>query len=75
MLSAAELMGQSMMTAHDYMNHAGIDIDAMFGDGFARANPSLVAAYMQTAALDFAATFGLQSISTALDRIAERLDK
>jgi hypothetical protein len=75
MLTADDLMKQAMMTAHDYMSHARFDIDEMFGEGFARANPSLVAAYMQTAALDFAATFGLQGISNSLDTIAERLDK
>ncbi len=75
MLRADTLMKQAMMTAHDYMNHARFDIDEMFGDGFARNNPSLVAAYMQTAAIDFAATFGLQGIAESLNGIAERLDK
>lgn len=75
MLSATELMNQSMMTAHDYMNHAQQDIDTIFGVGFAAKNPELIAAYMQTAALDFATTFGLQGIQEGLARIAETLDK
>jgi len=57
------------------MNHAKADIDKIFGDGFARANPTLVAAYMQTAALDFAASFGLQRISESIDALADRLHK
>lgn len=71
MLTADKLMGQAMMTAHDYMAHAVHDIDEIFGPGYAKAHPELVAAYMQTAAIDFAATFGLQGIAESIDRLAD----
>lgn len=73
MRDAEYFMKQAAMTAHDYMLHAKEDIDKIFGEGFAAKNPSLVAAYMQTAALDFATMFGLQNVSESLDGIAERL--
>lgn len=75
MLDASQAMKQAMMTAHDYMNSARYDIDKMFGEGYAAKNPALVAAYMQTAAIDYAASYGLDQISVALNRIAENLDK
>lgn len=65
-LSAEVLMKQAAMTAHDYMIDAVAAIDKKFGEGYARAHPELIAAYMQTAALDFMATFGLQGIQQAL---------
>lgn len=71
MLSASDLMRQAMDTAHDYMLHAEHDIDEHFGAGFARQNPALMAAYMQTAATDFAATFGLQGVSESVGRVAD----
>jgi hypothetical protein len=63
-----DLMRQACMTAHDYMLNARADIDKMFGAGHAAKHPELVAAYMNAAATDFAATFGLQSIADALSR-------
>ena len=75
MLSAEELMQQSRMTAHDAMSHAVVDIDSIFGEGYAKANPALVAAYMQTSALDFLAAFGLQGIAESIDRVSEALEK
>jgi len=73
-MEAGQLMKQAMMTAHDYMYDARYEIDKMFGEGYAAKNPALVAAYMQTAALDYAASFGLDRISRSLDRIAENVN-
>lgn len=73
MPTAQELMRRAMMTAHDYMTHAETDIDAHFGAGFARQNPALIAAYMQAAALDFAATFGLQGVAGSIDHVADAI--
>jgi len=53
------LMRQASMTAHDYMQKAISDIDNLLGEGYAKEHPELIAAYMQTAALDFMASFGL----------------
>jgi hypothetical protein len=48
------LLRQAPMTAHDYMMHAISDIDELLGKGYAAKHPELIAAYMQTAAIDFA---------------------
>jgi hypothetical protein len=73
-MTYTELMQQSMMTAHDYMNHAKRDIDEMFNDGYAEQHPELIAAYMKTAAIDYATTAGLQKISESLENIATAID-
>lgn len=74
-MDATQLMRQAHMTAHDYMIQAVDDIDNKFGKGFAAKNPQLIAAYMNTAAVDFATTFGLMNISASLETIARALDK
>jgi hypothetical protein len=51
------LMRQASMTAYTYMRSAKDDIDAMFGEDYAKQHPELVGAYMQTTAANFAATF------------------
>jgi hypothetical protein len=45
------------------------EIDRVFGENFAAANPSLVSAVMSTAATDFAAL----TIARAIDRVAAAL--
>ena len=50
---------QAAMTANYYMEKAVDDIDGLFGDGYAKANPALVAAYMAAAAADFAAVVAM----------------
>jgi hypothetical protein len=49
------LLRQAPMTADVYMKCAVHDINELFGLGYARAHPELVAAYMQTAAMDMGA--------------------
>ena len=66
---ASLLSRQAGSTACDYMRDAVRAIDGEFGEGFAKAHPSLVGAYMQTAALDFAA----MSQTDSLEVIAEKL--
>jgi hypothetical protein len=51
------LMRQASMTAYTHMRSAKDDIDAMFGEGYAKQHPELVGAYTQAAAINFAATF------------------
>ena len=75
MPNAADLMEKAHMTAYEYMRHAKLDIDAQFGAGYAAAHPELVAAYMQTAALDYLVNFGLQRLASDLASVAEALDK
>ena len=62
------LLKQAPMTAHDYMHSAISDIDKMFGEGFAKKNPDLVAAYMQVCAKDFATASFCKVFGTVLDR-------
>jgi len=77
MENRAELsMRQAGMRAHEYMIEAIRDIDGEFGEGFARAHPELVGAYMRTAAADFAATFQadrLEEIGDSLEGISNNL--
>jgi hypothetical protein len=51
------LMRQASMTAYTHMRSAKDDIDAMFGEDYAKQHPELVGAYMQAAAANFAVTF------------------
>jgi hypothetical protein len=67
--SGDTLMRQAMMTAAEYFDDAVRSIDAEFGAGYAKQNPALVAAYMQTAAADFATTSMGQQIRAGLDHI------
>jgi hypothetical protein len=64
-----DLMQQSGSTAQHYMGTAIADIDRMLGEGYAKKNPALIAAFMQTAALDFHAA----SISIAAQKIRDGL--
>jgi hypothetical protein len=71
--SGDTLMRQAMMTAADYLADAVRSIDAEFGAGYAKQNPALVAAYMQTAAADYAATVTAQQIRAGLEHIGAAL--
>ncbi len=68
-----ELLRQASMTADTYMSSAVREIDETFGKGFAKSNPTLVAAYMQAASADFAAASNGKIFASALDRIADAL--
>jgi hypothetical protein len=63
--SNSTLMRQAQSTADTYMHAAVGDIDREFGEGFARKHPELIAAYMQTSAIDL----GTAIITRALDRL------
>lgn len=64
----ALLFRQASTTAETYMMRAEDAIDEQFGKGYARANPGLVGAFMQTAALDFAATFQADFLGLLVDK-------
>ncbi len=52
------------------------EIDAVFGEGFARSNPKLVASMVQASAIDAAVSAGQQAHSEALaaaDRISREM--
>lgn len=68
-----ELMRQAPLTARNYMKHGAEDIDAMFGDGYAEAPPELLAAYMQTAAIDLMTAMVAKEIGEAIEEIAEAI--
>jgi hypothetical protein len=62
MENRAELLTrQAGMTAYSYMRSAQDDIDAMFGEGYAKQHPKLVGAYTQAAAVNFVMSVGLGS--------------
>ncbi len=67
------LMEQAQMTATDYMRRARHEIDAAFGEGYAEKNPTLVAAFMQTAATDYTAALQSKVIGEALEQVASEL--
>jgi hypothetical protein len=64
---------QAKETAGDYLVNAVRDIDGLFGKGYAKANPSLVAAFMQVAAADFAAAIISKAIGGAAEELARAL--
>jgi hypothetical protein len=72
-MTPGDLMRQAGMTAHDYLLGGVHDIDEIMGKGYAKAHPELLAAYIQTAALDFHATFLAQQIGDALRAIGDAL--
>jgi hypothetical protein len=62
-------MKQASMTADTYLTSAVECIDREMGKGFAKANPQLIAAFMQVTARDFHTammTKCLQELSTAI---------
>lgn len=62
------LMRQASGTADEYFSSAIEKIDQRLGVGYAREHPELIAAFMQTAALDFGASI----LARALEAIADR---
>jgi hypothetical protein len=69
------LFQQAKESPSSYMRAAKHEIDEFFGDGYAAANPVLVAAYMQAAATEFAASTCARVQQTAVEGIAYRLDE
>jgi hypothetical protein len=66
---SATLMRQAPMTADEYL-HSAIDcIDARLGNGYAKAHPELIGAFMQTSAIDFTAGIIARAIEAVADAI------
>ena len=57
--------------------HEKRHIDKLLGKGYAKQHPELIAAYMQTAAIDFGTAIiarAIKSVLTALDNVGHTLD-
>lgn len=67
--SNSTLMRQAQMTACTYMEQAVVDIDEIFGKGYAKQHPDLIAAYMQVSAIDC----GTGVIARAIEHIEGEL--
>lgn len=67
------LMRQASMTVEDYMSAAIRSIDKKFGEGYAKANPVLVAAYINGCTKDFGTSALIVAIQEATEVIAESL--
>ena len=65
-----ELLKQAQMTAHEYLLSGKDVIDDLFGAGYARAHPDLLAAYMKTAATDFFTAIIAKELGGALEGVA-----
>ena len=59
-------MDQAGITAGHWMRQSVEQIDGIFGDGYAKKNPALVAAFIQAAAMD-------QHTSHLANTVCERL--
>jgi len=63
----------AQVRAESYLRTAETQIDAIFGSGYAKEHPELIAAFMKTASDEFTRTATakvLQNIGYALDSIA-----
>lgn len=67
--NADTLMRQAPQTAEGYLKQVVLSIDERFGDGYAKANPVVVAAMLQACTADFAACM----VSNSLDRVADAI--
>lgn len=67
------LLRQAPMTAGTYMDCAIKDIDHLFGKGYAKAHPELIAAYMQTSSIDMAGAVIARAIDRAVREVAEAI--
>jgi hypothetical protein len=80
--TAEKLMDHATWTANFYMLEAESQIDKHFGEGFAKNHPQLLAAHMNTAALDYLGAmvawgFGnlnFDSVGCPIERVSDSLD-
>ncbi len=69
------IMRQASATAREYLKEAVEDIDQIFGEGYAKAHPELIAALINTAASDSNSVTLAKSIGTGLTEIAEAIEQ
>jgi len=75
-----ELLEDTSIAMKRHLHNAKKDIDEEFGEGYARENPTLVAAYIQSASLDFSTatkskvlSYGVFNISSSLSDISNAI--
>ena len=68
-----ELAKDVHRAAHMWMAQAKRCIDDVFDDGYAQANPALVAEFVRVCAMDFIAASSGERLVAALGEIAEAL--
>jgi hypothetical protein len=65
-------MEQGWMTADHYLMHAIDEIDKRLGEGFAKKHPELLAAFIQTAAIDAGSCFIARAIEILANAVSEK---
>jgi len=76
-LTPDQLMAQAKTTADEYMRAAVENIDKLFGHGYAKDHPELIAAFMSACTHDFDTAIqhkNVGSIYNALTDIAEAIE-
>jgi hypothetical protein len=66
------LLEQAPLTAKTYMSSAIDYIDDRLGEGYAKAHPELIGAFMQTSAIDLGTAIIARAIETAATAIGDR---
>lgn len=69
------LFDQAPSTADAYLRHGVDALDRTFGKGYAKANPELLAAYIQACATDFTSAAMSKTLGAGLQRVADALDR
>jgi hypothetical protein len=72
-MDAMDTMRQAGSTADAYLKDGIECIDARLGKGFAKDHPELLAAFMRTAAMDFATMWVTEQVIAAIRDAAERV--
>ena len=67
-------MRQAPMTAQMYLMEAIECIDKAFGQGYAKDNPDLVAAFIRVSGQDFTAAILAQTIAEAAEELARAVN-
>lgn len=69
------LFDQSWKSAADYLAHSHEEIDVRFGEGYAKKNPQLVAAFIQAANSDFVSAVNLKVVQAMAARLADSISE
>lgn len=69
------ILRQAGDSAADLMRRAAREIDGLFGSGFAKTNPDLVAQFMRTAVTDSSTYAFVEHIGGAIRQIADAIDR
>lgn len=73
-MDAKGLLEQAALSAATWMAKAVRLIDEEFGEGYARAHPELVGAFINAASRDYAANWVAGYLGDRLDYLADTLD-